>query len=141
MGTDAPLRSFLYSWILTSSAGKLRKMKAIYVSTLITLLLPGCGEKSGQPAANTTNASSGNPLNAPADYLRGMGKAQQSAVKTVDTASLNQAIQLFNVEKGRNPTDLNELVQQKFIPQIPAAPLGYKLSYDSGSGKVSVVKE
>ena len=116
-------------------------MKAICLTILVTLFLLGCGEKSGQPPANTTNSSSGNPLNAPGDYLRGMGKAQQSAVKTVDTASLNQAIQLFNVEKGRNPTDLNELVQQKFIPQIPAPPLGYKLSYDPGSGKVSVVKE
>jgi len=116
-------------------------MKAIYLSMLVALSPLGCGEKSGQPAPNSTNASSGNPLNAPGDYLRGMGRAQQSAVKTVDTASLNQAIQMFNVEKGRNPTDLNELVQQKFIPQIPAAPLGYKLAYDSGSGKVSVVKE
>jgi hypothetical protein len=111
------------------------------VAGLAALALSGCGEKSSSTGAAATNASSGNPLNAPADYLRGLNKAQQSAVKTVDTSSLNQAIQLFNVEKGRNPTDLNELVQQKFIPQIPAAPYGSKLVYDSVSGKVSVVKE
>jgi len=111
------------------------------ICALGALVLSGCGENSSTPSTAATNASTGNPLNAPADYLRGMGRAQQSAVKTVDTASLNQAIQLFNVEKGRNPTDLNELVQQKFIPQIPAAPYGSKLVYDSGSGKVSVVKE
>src|SRR2546421_12824056 len=104
------------------------------------LLLVGCGEKSNQPTAGTTNSTSGSVLTAPVDYLRAAGKAQQSAVKTVDTASLNQAIQLFNVEKGRNPKDLDELVREKFIPQIPAAPYGTKLVYDAGAGKVSVVK-
>jgi hypothetical protein len=116
-------------------------MKAYSICLFLAVSLLGCGEKSDKPGASATNASSGNPLNAPADYLRAVTKAQQSAVKTVDTSSLNQAIQLFNVEKGRNPKDLDELVQQKFIPQIPAAPYGYKLEYDSGAGKVSVVKQ
>ena len=117
-------------------------MKIYFVSSLAVLLLLGCDQKS-QPTAGTTNAASsgGSVLTAPVDYLRAAGKAQQSAVKTVDTASLNQAIQLFNVEKGRNPKDLNELVKEKFIPQIPAAPYGTKLVYDAESGKVSVVKE
>ena len=115
-------------------------MKLLCLLSTAALLIAGCGQASDKPAP-ATNSSSGNPLNAPADYLRGLGRAQQSAVKTVDTTSLNQAIQLFNVEKGRNPRDLNELVEQKFIPQIPAAPYGTKLVYDASSGKVSVVKE
>src|SRR6266550_1590750 len=110
-------------------------MKISCLLILTTLSLSGCGEKSYKAAGTASKSSSGNPLDAPADYLRGVTKAQQSAVKTVDTASLNQAIQLFNVDKGRNPKDLDELVQQKFIPQIPAAPYGYKLVYDAGSGK------
>lgn len=109
---------------------------------LNALVLAGCGDKSGNSSASTNSASSGGSLvTAPVDYLGAVAKAQQSAVKTVDTTSLNQAIQLFNVEKGRNPKDLNELVEQKFIPQIPAAPYGTKLVYDSGSGKVTVVKQ
>src|SRR6266571_8659876 len=118
-------------------------MKIFCLSVLTVTLLVGCGEKSDKPAPGATNAANtgGSPLTAPVDYLRAAGKAQQSAVKTVDTTSLNQAIQLFNVEKGRNPKDLNELVQEKFIPQIPAAPYGTKLVYDAGAGKVSVVKE
>src|SRR6185503_4407707 len=116
-------------------------MKAYIPSLSLAFLLLGCGEKSDKQGAGSTNASSGNPLNAPADYLRAVGKAQQSAVKTVDTTSLNQAIQLFNVDKGRNPKDLNELVQTHFIAQIPAAPIGYKLVYDADAGKVSVVKQ
>ena len=106
----------------------------------------GCGGDSSQPAkpatnAPSTNASSGNPLTAPVDYLAAAGKAQQSAVKTVDTVSINQAIQLFLVENGRYPKDLNELVEKKFMPKLPAAPYGMKLAYDANTGKVSVVKE
>ena len=117
-------------------------MKIYYFSLLLVVLLLGCEQKSQSSGGGTTNTSSGGSvLTAPVDYLRAAGKAQQSAVKTVDTASLNQAIQLFNVEKGRNPKDLDELVREKFIPQIPAAPYGTRLVYDAGAGKVSVVKE
>jgi len=117
-------------------------MKIYHFLLLSVVLLLGCDQKSQSSGGGTTNASSGGSvLTAPVYYLRAAGKAQQSAVKTVDTASLNQAIQLFNVEKGRNPKDLDELVREKFIPQIPAAPYGTKLVYDAGAGKVSVVKE
>src|SRR6266481_203854 len=118
-------------------------MKVYYFSFLAVVLLLGCDQKPQSSGGGTTNTSSsgGSVLPAPVYYLRAAGKAQQSAVKTVDTASLNQAIQLFNVEKGRNPKDLDELVRQKFISQIPAAPYGTKLVYDPVAGKVSVVKQ
>jgi hypothetical protein len=106
------------------------------------LLLSGCGECSN-PSGGATNGAAGasSPLSAPADYVGALGKAQQSAVKTVDTTSLNQAIQLFNVDQGRNPKDLNELVQKKFIPKIPDVPRGTKLEYDATAGAVKVVPE
>ena len=108
----------------------------------IGLFAAGCGQKSDKAAPGTNASSSGgNPLNAPADYLRGLGKAEQSAVKTVDTARIDQAISLFNVDKGRNPKDLNELVKEKFLTEIPPVPYGMKLQYDEQSGKVSVVKQ
>ena len=80
-------------------------------------------------------------MTAPVDYLNAMGKAQQSAVKTVDTTSLDQAIQLFNVDQGRNPKDLNELVEKKYMPQLPTPPYGTKLDYDANAGTVKVVKQ
>ena len=106
-----------------------------------SLLLVGCGEKSDKAAAGATNASSGSPLTAPVDYLKAVGKAENVAIKTIDTTSLNQAVQLFNVDKGRNPKDLNELVEQKYISQIPPAPFGMKLVYDPNSGKVTTAKQ
>ena len=113
------------------------------IAAAVAMLLLGCGQDSNKPASGSTNASgsSGSVLTAPVDYLRAAGNAQKSAIKTVDTASLNRAIQMFNVEKWRNPKDLNELVQEKFIPQIPPAPAGMKLVYDADSGKVSVAPQ
>jgi len=115
---------------------------ALLITAAVAVLLTGCGEKSGKPAPSTNAAASdGNPLNAPANYLGGLAKGQQSAVKTVDVASLNQAIQLFNVEEGRFPKDLNELVEKKYLPKIPAAPYGMRIVYDTNAGKVKVVKQ
>ncbi|MCU0784498.1 MAG: hypothetical protein MUF81_10740 [Verrucomicrobia bacterium] len=117
-------------------------MKTILFLTAATsLLLAGCGEKSNPPAQTTNTATGGNPLTAPVDYLAAAAKAQQSAVKTVDTTSLNKAIEMFNVDMGRFPKDLNELVAEKYIPILPTPPFGTKLDYDANAGKVKVVKQ
>jgi len=122
---------------------------SLFLSIIAGLLVAGCGENSST-TGQTTNAAAGenslsapgeNPLTAPVDYLDAVGKAKQSAVKTVDVASINQAIQMFNVENGRFPKDLNELVAEKFIPQIPKAPYGMKIVYNAATGKVTVVKQ
>jgi hypothetical protein len=107
-----------------------------------TALLSGCGEKSNS-AAPGTNAPTADttPANAPGGYLGAMGKAQQNAVKTVDTTSVNQAIQLFNVDQARNPKDLNELVEKKYLPMVPTPPPGSRLEYDANAGTVKVVKQ
>jgi hypothetical protein len=113
-------------------------------------LLVGCGEKSDNQAQPTntqasaptnTTTSGGSLLTAPVDYLGAAAKAQQSAVKTVDVTSLNQAIQLFNVQEGRYPKSLDELVEQKYLGRLPTAPYGMKIVYDANSGQVKVVKE
>ncbi len=101
----------------------------------------GCGGKSEKPAQSLATTNGSSPTETPAGYLGGLVKGQQKAVKTVDTASLIQAIQLFNVDKGRNPKDLNELVQEKYIQELPSAPFGMKLDYDPNSGKVTVTRQ
>jgi hypothetical protein len=114
----------------------------LFAGLAAALLLSGCNEKSEAPVASTNAASTAtSPQNAPGGYLGAVMKGQQSAVTTIDTTSLDKAIQLFSVENGRNPKDLNELVYQKFIPKLPETPYGTKLEYDSRSGTVKVVKQ
>jgi hypothetical protein len=99
------------------------------------LLVAGCSDGSkAKPADNSSSV-----LTAPVDYIGAATKAQKHAVKTVDLAAINQAIQMFQVDESRFPKDLNELVEQKYLPQLPAPPPGSKLAYDPATGKVSVV--
>lgn len=100
------------------------------------------GTKAGGTNAPATNAAARgeNPLTAPADYLGAAAKAQKTAVRVVDTVSLNQAVQLFNAQEGRYPKDLNELVVEKYLPRIPQAPAGSKITYNPQTGEVKVVR-
>ena len=112
----------------------------VTISLLALAFAAGCGDHTGQSAPKT-NTAGGSVITAPVDYLGAAGKAQQSAVKTVDTASIDKAIQLFQVDRGRYPNDLNELVQEKYLPQIPATPYGTKLVYNPQNGEVKIVKQ
>ena len=78
-------------------------------------------------------------LTAPVDYLGAVAKAKKSAEKTVETVSLNQAIQQFSAAEGRYPKDLNELVTEKYLPKLPDPPYGMKIVYDAAKGEVKVV--
>ena len=107
----------------------------------LSLVAPGCGDSSNQKTQTTNSASGGSLITAPVDYLSALAKAKKNTEKTVDTIALNQAIQMFEVQEGRNPKDLNELVEKKVIRVIPEAPYGSKIVYDAASGTVKVVKQ
>ena len=113
----------------------------ILICSASALLWAGCGKESSTSQSTTNSASSGNPLTAPADYLGAVGQAKVKAEKTIDVASLTQAIQMFNVSEGRYPNDLQELVTGGFIPRIPEPPYGTKLVYDATKGEVRIVKQ
>jgi hypothetical protein len=126
-------------------------MKAFFLILVAAgLLLSGCGNNNsgshtqGTNTSQTTNAErrydTGNPITAPVDYIGAVGQAQKYAVKQIDLAYLNQALQLFNTQEGRYPKDLNELVPN-YVGKIPAAPYGSKIVYDASSGTVKVVKQ
>jgi hypothetical protein len=106
----------------------------------VALLAAGCGEKSSS-ASGGTNASGGSVVDAPGDYLKGAVKAQRDATMTLDTNALTKAIDRFNVELGRNPKDLDELVKERYISAVPKPPFGTKIVYDAASGRVNIVAD
>jgi hypothetical protein len=116
-------------------------MKSIALLSFTALLIATGCKPSGDSQSPTSTNSNGSVLQAPADYVGALGAAKQTAGKTVDVASLNQAIQMFQVDKGRFPRDLNELVQEKYIGKVPDAPYGMKLDYDPSTGTVKVVNQ
>ena len=109
-----------------------------FISIAAAALLAGCGGKSGSGAQGTNSVSTA--TNGFGGYVKSLGEAQRTADKTIDVTSINQEIQLFNVQEGRNPKNLQELVPS-YMAKIPDAPLGYKIVYDQNSGTVKVVQQ
>ena len=111
--------------------------KIFFLPLVGCVLLTGCGDGGG----SSSGTSSGNPATAPADYLSTITKAEHSAVKSIDLSALTKAIQMFQVEQGRLPKDLNELVTMKYITKIPEPPVGQKIVYDATAGTVKIVAQ
>jgi hypothetical protein len=102
----------------------------------------GCSDNSSKSSQSaSTNATESSVVSAPAEYLGGLARSKQTADKTIETTSINQAIQLFQVDKGRLPKDLDELVKEKFLPQLPKPPYGMKFAYDANTGVCKVVPQ
>lgn len=117
-------------------------MKAILsLCGALSLCLLGCGEKSTNSSGNTNASSGPSVITAPVDYLGAVGAAKTFAEKTVDLAQLNQAIQMFQAQESRYPTNFEELIAAKLLVQVPKAPYGKKLVYDASTGKVSIVNK
>ena len=109
---------------------------------MLAVMLVACGKKKEEKPATTNAPTAGsNPLNAPADYLGALAQAQKVAVKTIDLASLNQAVQAFNASEDRWPNDLNELVAKRYLPRLPEPPRGMQIVYDAQTGQVRVTPQ
>jgi stage V sporulation protein SpoVS len=106
------------------------------------LVVIGCGkeQKPEQPPAPAAPVQSASQPNRDG-YLGTLVRGQKTAVKGIDTAALNQEVQLFNVQEGRLPKDLNELVAKQYLGKLPEAPVGMRLNYDAVQGKVTVVPQ
>jgi len=120
----------------------IQSLKILYLVAGLCFLA-GCNKKDSAESATTTNssASSGNPITAPVDYLGAVGKAKQSADKTLNTASLNSTIQLFYAQEGHYPRSLNELVKPGYLSQLPQPPAGMKFDYNPNTGQLKVVPQ
>lgn len=102
----------------------------------------GCGRKPSPPAALPTAAdrAKDNPIAAPVNYLGAVGAAKKMAEKTIDSTTLNQAIQRFRAMEDRNPESLDELVRTHYLQALPKPPYGMKFVYDAQSGQARVVR-
>jgi hypothetical protein len=111
------------------------KTSCLLLLAAAAMVLGGCGNKQTPPPPAAP------PANAQAGYLGTLIKGQQTAIKTIDVTALNENIRLFNVQEGRNPKDLNELVTKNYLGALPDPPAGMKLVYDADQGKVSVAPQ
>jgi hypothetical protein len=116
----------------------MKGINSFFISIAASALLAGCGGKSDSAtqSTNTVNVAT----NGFGGYVKSLGEAQKTADKTIDVTSINKAIELFNVQEGRYPKDLQELVPN-YVAKIPDAPAGSKIIYDATNGTVKVVQQ
>jgi outer membrane murein-binding lipoprotein Lpp len=99
-------------------------------------LLAGCGDKSSSAPQTQAQTQSTNP----ADINNPLVNAKRTADQVIDGSALTAALQLFNVQEGRYPKTLDELVP-KYVGKLPEPPLGYQINYDPAKGEVTVVRQ
>lgn len=116
----------------------MKGINSFFISIVAAGLLAGCGDKSGSSAQGTNSVNTA--TNGFGGYVKSLGEAQKTADKTIDVTSINKAIQLFNVQEGRYPKDLQELAPN-YVAKIPDAPIGSKIIYDATNGTVKVVQQ
>jgi outer membrane murein-binding lipoprotein Lpp len=106
------------------------------------LLVAGCGSGGGEKEGEgrTNQVAGENPLTAPVDYLGAAAAAKKTAVRVVDTASVQKAIQMFGASEGRHPRDLQELVSEGYLPKLPDLPVGMAYEYEAATGQVKAVR-
>lgn len=110
----------------------------VLISISVAALLTGCGKNS--TAGNAANDAS-TVANAPMNYLKTATAAEKSSENKINVASLTEAINQFNVQEGRYPTNLDELAAKHYIGKVPQSPIGYKIVYNSTDGSIKVVRE
>jgi ABC-type glycerol-3-phosphate transport system substrate-binding protein len=116
----------------------MKGIHSILISIAAAALLAGCSGKSGSSAQGTNTVNTA--TNGFGGYVKGMTEDKKTADKTIDVTSINQELQLFNVQEGRYPKTLQELVPG-YMAKIPDAPIGSKLVYDPNAGTVKVVSQ
>src|SRR5262245_18699664 len=92
------------------------------VAGIAALLFVSCGKNTKKVPTPEAPAAGGNPLMAPVDYLGAQAQGKRTATKAISVAEVTQAIQKFNAMEDRYPQNLNELVQQHYLQQVPTPP-------------------
>ena len=108
----------------------MKRADLIYLC-IFFLFLTSCSKKKEESEKLT-------PLNAPAKYGETMGRALKKSKAMGDILYLKNKINTFQIQEGRYPSSLEELVRKGYIDQIPEPPEGMKFVYDPKTGNVDV---
>lgn len=112
----------------------------IIVIGAVSLGAGGCDSK---PAAKpgTSGAGGNSPLTAPIDYIGAQGRAKVHSTKVISTVQIEAAIRQFHAMEDRYPTGFEELVSQRYLQAMPAAPRGKRFTYNPQTGQLGLVQE
>ncbi len=99
----------------------------------------GCDQiaKSTKPSESQEQKSK----NLGDQYVRGILGTGNNAKGTIGVVAIQKAVQMYQVEKGKNPASLAALHSEGYLTQKPTAPQGQRFEYDAASGSVKLVRQ
>jgi len=106
-----------------------KKIFCIALALLVSLGMASCKKKE-KPADGLT------PMNALEKYGGVMGSALKKSKAMDDVLYMKNKINTFQIQEGRYPYSLNELVEKKYLEKLPEPPKGATFHYDASSGTV-----
>ena len=99
-------------------------------------LVAGCSRERNRAVSPDENEAA---AEGPRDYQEMLSRARNKS-SHVDTLNrLEDAIQRFQYELARLPTNLNELANRGYLAQIPPPPPGQAYTYNPVHGNVGIV--
>lgn len=75
------------------------------------------------------------------DYARDLSTAPARAAAVVDIVSIQKAVTQFEAMEGRLPASIGELLDKRYLLQIPPVPRGKQIHYDPVTGTVTLVAQ
>lgn len=103
--------------------------KYSFLFLLVFLIFPSCKKEKKDELT---------PLNAPLKYGETMERAMKKAKAMEDILYLKNKINTFQIQEGRYPKSLDELVEKGYIEKLPSPPKGMQFVYDPKTGKIDV---
>ena len=98
----------------------------------------GCGVQDRKPREQKPKEQNRNIGDR---YVRGTLGAGQKAQETVGLMAINKAVNMYQLQHGKNPASLQELNQQGFLIPMPKPPPGKRFTYDPATGQAGIAKQ
>ncbi len=103
----------------------------LVIFLLIPFLVISCSRKKETEEELT-------PMNAVEKYGGVMSKTLKKSKAMDDLLYIKNKINTFQIQEGRYPDSLNELVEKKYLDKLPEPPKGMSFHYEPSTGKVDV---
>jgi len=98
---------------------------------LSSVFMVSCKKKE-QSGENLT------PMNAVEKYGGVMSKTLKKSKAMDGMMYIKNKINTFQMQEGRYPSSLNELVEKRYLDKLPEPPKGMTFNYDPATGNIDV---
>ncbi len=115
---------------------KLWTLTSIIGIALILGIGPGCGKERSRAVSPEEAAAGGEER----DYSDVLRRVREKHADTQKLDRLRTSIETFQIDLGRPPSNIVEMVKVGYLKEIPEAPAGMMYHYDPTNGVMRTLK-